>query len=252
MRRLGGGARDRTLLRTLCGGIALLACVACLVPRSEAADSWGASLALTSDYLVRGISRTNDHGALQLDVHYLNHTGFLAGVFASNTQFESGYPADVEFDAFVGFAWAAGGDWRSKLVANFYTYPWNPEGSKYNYVEADLDLIYRDWLDFTLVYSPDAPRYLAYEGLFGAATESAEVNLQRPVWGRLSGAAGIGYSHVNGPDASGYTYWSVGAAYDLGPVSLAASYVDTTAAAKALYYNNAGGRHWVATLIWRF
>ena len=25
-----------------------------------------------------------------------------------------------------------------------------------------------------------------------------------------------------------------------------------TATAKALYYNNAGGRHWVATVIWRF
>jgi len=42
------------------------------------ADSWGGSLAVTSDYLVRGISRTYDRAALQLDLHYSNTAGFVA------------------------------------------------------------------------------------------------------------------------------------------------------------------------------
>jgi hypothetical protein len=51
--------------------------------RSEATDVWGGSLDLTSDYLVRGISRSDDHAALQLDLHLLDSSGLAAGVFAS-------------------------------------------------------------------------------------------------------------------------------------------------------------------------
>jgi hypothetical protein len=35
-------------------------------------------------------------------------------------------------------------------------------------------------------------------------------------------------------------------------VSLVMSYVDTSAAAKALFYNTAAGGRWTGTVIWRF
>ncbi len=229
-----------------------LACLAGTMPPSAAADAWGFSLAATSDYLVRGVSRTNDHAAVQLDAHYQATSGLLAGLFASNAQFSSGRPAEAEANLYAGFAWVLNQDWRSKVTANFYAYPWSRGGSKYNYAEADWDLNFRDSWDVRLVYSPDAPRFLPYRGLFGAATEALEVNVQRPVWGSLSAAAGAGYSYVNGPDASGYGYWSAGAAYDVASLSLSMFYVDTTSSAKSLFYNAAGGRHWVATAIWRF
>jgi hypothetical protein len=103
------------------------------------------------------------------------------------------------------------------------------------------------------VYSPNAPRYVrSYGGLTGVTCESAEVNLQRPVLRRLSATAGIGYSHLGGPDARGYAYWSVGAAYTIAAVSLVVSYVDTTAGAKALFYDSAADGRWTGTVIWRF
>src|SRR5260370_21822953 len=71
----------------------------------------------------------------------------------------------------------------------------------------------------------------------GVTSESAEVNVQRPVLGRLSATAGIGYSNFDGPASGGYAYWSVGAAYTIAPVSLVVSYVNTTAAGKTLFYN---------------
>ena len=57
---------------------------------------------------------------------------------------------------------------------------------------------------------------------------------------------------MDGPGATGYVYWSVGAAYDLAPVTVAAAYVDTTAGAKTLFYNAAAAGRWTATVIWRF
>jgi uncharacterized protein (TIGR02001 family) len=222
------------------------------------ADVWGGSLALTSDYIVRGISRSDNDPALQLDLHYLNTSGFVAGLFASTVQIRPGAPKDVELDAFLGYAWAMGGDWRGKVLANHYAYPGSHAGSGDDYDELDLDLAYQEWLDFSLSYSPNGPRYstygapAGYGGLAGASCRSAEVNVQRPILGKLSATGGIGYSQLGGQYPGGYTFWSVGAAYNFAPVSLVLSYVDTTAEAKALFYNAAVGGRWTGTVVWRF
>jgi hypothetical protein len=85
------------------------------------------------------------------------------------------------------------------------------------------------------------------------ANEVAEIGLQRPILGKLSGTASIGYSHFAGPpQPEGYAFWSLGAAYDLAPVAILVSYVKTTPEAKALFYNAAGNWRWTGTVIWRF
>jgi uncharacterized protein (TIGR02001 family) len=219
-----------------------------------ATDEWAGSIGLTSDYFVRGISRTSNEPALQLDVHYYNSNGFLAGVFASNSQINSSEPKDVELSGYIGFAWDLSSDWRSKLLASHYAYPWNRAGAQYNYDEVDLDVAYQGWLHFSLDYSPNSPRFVPYpyEGLISVAEKSVEMTVQRPIVGKFSATAGLGYSFLDGPESGGYVYWSVGAAYDLKSVSLVLAYVDTTAEAKALFYNAAAAGRWTGTAIWRF
>jgi uncharacterized protein (TIGR02001 family) len=243
-----------TVARLRAGCIVLWAFVF-VVPRCPAADQWGGSLALTSDYFVRGITRTNGQAALQLDVHFVDTSGFVAGVFASNAQIDPDKPRDAELNGYVGFSWNGDSSWHAKILGGYYAYPWSADGSKYDYAELDLDIAYQDWLDIGISYSPNAPRFVPepYNGLIGVSAESVELNLQRPVFGKLSGTAGVGYYKMEGPEGTGYVYWSVGAAYDLAPVSLAVSYVGTTAGAKALFYNEAaGGGRWAGTVLWRF
>jgi uncharacterized protein (TIGR02001 family) len=240
------------VVRLLAGGIVLSVSLAIGIPRCAGADLWGGSLAITSDYFVRGISRSNDRAALQLDLYYLNSSGFVAGLFASNTQLDPAIPGTAELDAFLGFAWTSGSDWQGKILANHYAYPWNRAGSGYNYDELDVDVAFQGWLHLTVAYSPNAPVFTRNRGLLGVTSNSAEVNLQRPVLRKLSAMAGIGYSHFEGPSPAGYAYWSAGAAYDLAPVSLVLSYVNTTAGAKALFYNAAADGRWTGTVIWRF
>ncbi len=244
---LAQAARRAQRLASL--AVLLLASAPC-----AAADVWGGSLALTSDYFVRGISRSNDQATPQLDLHYSNSAGLLAGVFASNTQIDSYEPRNVELSAFVGFAWSLGEEWRTKILVSHYAYPWNNAGTQYNYDELDLDLAYQGWLHVNVGYSPNAPRYVPYpyDRLIGVTEKSAEVSLQRPILGKLSATAGVGYSFLDGPDSGGYTYWSVGGSYDLQTVSLVLSYVDTTAEAKSLFYNAAATGRWTGTVIWRF
>jgi uncharacterized protein (TIGR02001 family) len=219
--------------------------------RCYGAEGWGGSLALTSDYFVKGITRTNDLEALQLDLHYVDSAGWVAGLFTSNTQIDPYENRDVEFNGYVGFAWAGSGDWHGRILGSYYAYPWNAEGSRYNYEEVDLDLGYQSWLDIGLSYSPDLPRYSGFR-IVGVAAESVEVNLQHPLIGKLAAGGGIGYREVAGPGGTGYAYWSIEMAYDLAPCVLSVSYVDTTAGAKTLFYDNAATGRWVGTVIWRF
>ena len=246
------GSGGCEVVRSLASAVAFSAAVVCATPICAAADQWGGSLALTSDYVVRGISRSNDRAALQLDVHYLNNSGFVAGLFASNTQIDPGEARDVELDGFVGFAWTANGDWRGRALLSHYAYPWDRHGSGYDYDELDLDAVYQEWLNVGLVYSPNAPRYSVSRGLIGVNSKAVEISVQRPVWRKLSATLGAGYSRLGGPDPTGYTYWSAGAALDLAPVAVALSYVDTTAGAKTLFYDAAVHGLWIGTVIWRF
>ncbi len=238
-------------MRLLASGILLSVGIGIATSRCAAADLWGGSLGLTSDYLIRGISRSDNRAALQFDLHYLDSSGFVAGLFASNTQIDPDLSRDVELDAFLGFVWTGSDDWQGRALVSHYAYPWNEAGSSYDYTELDVDMSYRGWLNFTMSYSPDAPRE-AYHRRMGVSSESGELSMQHSVSGKLSATAGAGYAYYAGPDSAGYAYWSVGAAYDLAPVTLALSYVNTTAAAKALFYNAAADNRWIGTVIWRF
>jgi uncharacterized protein (TIGR02001 family) len=217
-----------------------------------AADIWGGSVGLTNDYLVRGISRSDNDAAVQADYHYLSTSGFVAGIFASTAKVDPNNGTDAELNAFLGFAWSAADDWRGKILVSHYAYPWNRHGPHYDYDELDVDAGYQGWLDLSVVYSPNFPRYVPYRGVIGTPSTSAELNLQHPVYRKLLLTGGAGYSYESGPDAAGYVYWSVGAACDLAPVALALSYVNTSAGAKSLFYDEAAAGRWVGTVIWRF
>lgn len=231
----------------------LLALVALGMPLdARAAGSFGGSLDLTSDYFVRGISRSDDQAALQLDLHYVSSAGLIAGFFASNTKIDPGSSRGVELDPFLGYVTALGADWQLKLIAESYLYPWNEAGTTYNYDELDVDLGFRGWLDLRFSYSPDSPRYFYDTGYRHVAASSVELNMQHRLCGRLSGNLGAGYYRIEGPAATDYGYWSAGFAYDLAPVWLALTVVGTTPVASTLYYNAAGGGHVAGTILWRF
>ena len=238
-------------------GAACVALLTALTLRSGpgvAADSWDGSLALTSDYLVRGISRSDDQAALQLDLHYAHSSGLLAGLFVSNTQIDEHERRDVELSGFIGWAFDLSSEWRTQMTVSHYAYPWNRHGSGYDYDELNLEVAYQGWLRLNLEYSPDFPRFVQYSnaGLEGEAQKSIEVSAQRQVWRTLSVLGGLGYSFVNGPDSAGYAYWSAGAAYDIKGVSLVLAYVKTSNTAKTLFSNEAAAGRFTGTVLWRF
>jgi uncharacterized protein (TIGR02001 family) len=240
---------------TLALSLVLTMLLVSVSPECRAADGWGGSVDLTSDYFVRGISRSDDHAALQLDVHYVDSSGLVAGAFVSSAQIEPGAQRDAELSAYLGYVWTTGGDWSGKVLAADYRYPWNTAGSSYDYDEIDVQAAYQDWIRATLSFYPNVRRY-TYGGFVQDTAESVELSIDRPIHGRLSAIAGVGYYQTNAAanmaGASGYAYWSAGAAYGWNRVSLELTYVGASGAANQLYYNAAVGGRWAGTLIWRF
>lgn len=233
--------------------VAALVAIASLTPGAlAAAEIWGESLAATSDYLVRGISRSNQHAALQADIHVVSEGGFIGGLFASSVQFDADDTRNAEVSAFAGFSPPQAGLWRTRVLANYYAYFWNDSGSQYNYAELAFEAAYDNWLDFDVIYSPDAPRYLKFQGLAPVRSTSAEVNLRTSSYRHFAAAGGAGYSDLGGPGGLGYAYWSVGAVGDFSPCSISLFFVDTDANARKLFYSAAAHDQWTATVIWRF
>jgi uncharacterized protein (TIGR02001 family) len=230
----------------------MLVVFAVAMPPCFAFDSWGGSIGLTSDYLVRGISRSSHEPAVQGDLHFGAASGLMGGLFASSVRIAPGERRDAELSAFIGYAWNRGGDWRARLLATHYSYPWDDAGSRYNYDELSVDAGYRDWLNIDLVYSPNAPRYIAYVGLTGVSAGSATISLISPWRRRFALTAGGGYSQLAGPDATGYAYWSAGMLCDLAPWTMSVAYEDTNDAAKYLFFKAAARRRAMVTLIRRF
>jgi uncharacterized protein (TIGR02001 family) len=224
-----------------------------ILPRfGNAAETWGGSLAVTNEYLVRGISRSNHGVAFQADLHVATDSGLIGGIFASSVKFDPEDHRNAEVSGFLGFAWQSNGDWSAKILAGYYGYAWNDSGSQYNYVELAFEAAYDDWLDLNVIYSPDAPRYFLDKGLAGVSAETGEVTLHTPWRHRVAATAGVGYSRLGGPRGGGYAYWSAGGVMDLAPWSISLTYVNTDAEAAALFYSAAAHNRWAATLIRRF
>ena len=96
------------------------------------------NIALTSDYVSRGVSYSDNDPAVQGGLDWSHGLGFYAGVWGSNVSF--GTPAHVELDVYTGItrSMASGLGWDSGLA--YYTYP---GASQTNYGEAYGGVTYK-------------------------------------------------------------------------------------------------------------
>jgi len=241
------------------GALLVFLVLSTVAGRAHARPSWAGAADMTSDYLVRGVSPSGDRPALQLDLHYLDSAGLFAGMFASDTIFQSNQGLYAELGPYAGYAWQVSDDWRAKVLTDAYLYPWNPAGHRYEYVEVESTLAYHDWLTVKTSYSLDAPRAHLYHrgmtlapGIDKVHEASADVTAEQPLYGRMYALGGIGLSHLDGDSALNYLYWNAGARFDRAPVSLTIAYVGTSSAAKSLFYNGSGGGRWVGTVTLKF
>jgi uncharacterized protein (TIGR02001 family) len=199
---------------------------------------FSATVALTSDYIFRGVSQTDHEPALQGSIGYSVETGILGtslfgGVWGSNVDFNDGDEAHVELDwsfglsgdvADTGIGWSLGGV--------YYHYPGARSGLNYDYWEVPLTLTYSPVEDLVTLtgsyfYSPD---------FFAASGDGHYVNGKVAVTPDLTkyfdialfGALGHQWVDDNSRfGAEDYLDWTLGITVTIKGVDLTAAYTDT-------------------------
>ncbi len=180
------------------------------------------NIGVTSDYVFRGFSQTDENPAVQGGIDATFGPGFYAGVWASNVDFLD--DTDAEIDIYGGYRTEAAG-FAVDLGVVGYTYAGAPGGADYNYVEfkaAASRAIGPVTAGAAVYYSPD---------FFGVADESAtyaELNAAytTPITGlSVSGAIGEQWLDVS----DDYATWNLGATYAFAgtPLALDIRYSDT-------------------------
>jgi uncharacterized protein (TIGR02001 family) len=118
----------------LCAG--LLAGMACGAAQAQDGDWWyGGSVAVTSDYVFRGVSQTDEGPALQGSLDFGHASGLYAGAWASNVDFDAPDGIDIEVDLYVGWTLEFENETWLDLHLVRYLYPGAKQGFGINYNE---------------------------------------------------------------------------------------------------------------------
>ena len=125
------------------GDIAPVEEVAVVEAAPESALEVSANLAITSNYVWRGMSQTANSPAVQGGID-LGYKGFYLGTWGSNVEFGGGTDNNLEADFYAGYAGEIAG-FGYDLGYIYYAYP--NESDAFNFDEAYVGLSY-DWTSF--------------------------------------------------------------------------------------------------------
>lgn len=210
------------------------------------------SVALTSDYLFRGVSQTNEEPAIQGGIEYAADNGFYVGAWGSSISWlsdlssdDAPISSDVELDGYLGYRGKFGDSKLGYDVGALYY--WYPGDYPSGFNSADTGEIYfgisaglTDTTTLAAKYSYAVTDLFGYLDSDGSGYLDLSLNWQFvPGW-TLNVHGGKQWIENNEDFA--YTDWKLGVtkAFDNG-FSIAGAYTDTDAE-EALYTNAFGNK----------
>lgn len=227
-------ARIESLCRMLTRALGVWICL--LGPSLvRAEDPWQASVALTTDYIQRGLSQTRGDPSLQGSLYYQHASGLYAGVAAASI--DTSWPdyrldgARTELEAQAGLLHALDQNWSLQIGITRYAYPDDEPYLDYDYTEVEMAVGFRE-LARVSVAVLDGVSMVSHAGIARDRRSFAyELALQQPLTERFALTAGAGYHDLDDLYATGYGYWNLGAVARLGPVTVSVGHywVDDTA-----------------------
>ncbi len=186
------------------------------------------NVSMTSDYMFRGISQTDNQMAIQGGLDYAHDSGFYVGTWASNVSPDffngAGHDPQIELDLYAGFSGELAGGIGYDFGILHYDYP--------GYDDANTDELYISGSMAGFTVSLNYTDELA----FAASTESAwylsagyEMDLPQDFGLSVSVGLNDGDAFDGGPGAflsDSYVDWSIGISKSIAGVDLGLTYVD--------------------------
>lgn len=187
-----------------------------------------ANVGFVTEYSFRGIAQSDENMAVQGGFDLAHDSGFYAGVWGSNVDFNDGDEANVEVDVYAGHSGEIGG-MSYDVGVIYYAYPGADSALNYDFWEGAISLGY-DFDAFAASVSFNhSPEYFGDSG--DAQYYALDVEVPLPAELTLSGH--LGYQSIDDEVAFGigddtYTDWSVGLGYSVGGFDLTLDYLDTS------------------------
>ena len=236
-----------SLKKLVMGGVAAAVLSTGAVSTANAGEI-EANIALSTDYIFRGVSQTGNDPAISGGFDYSFDNGFYAGIWASNVNFGSNAEVGVdendgvvvvetsttstEIDVYAGWAGEISEGVELDLGYIYFVYPGDSGSLNYSEFTAGISF---GGLGFGLVYSPD---------YFGSDEDGIVFNVDYSVGLTKSVSLDLhaGYTTTGeeafafpvdsegqfGPDAfDDYLDWSIGLSTSAAGVDLSLTYYDT-------------------------
>ncbi|MGI9203139.1 MAG: TorF family putative porin [Woeseiaceae bacterium] len=208
--------------RRLRAAVLLLATVAAAPAHLFAAQFTGYA-SLTTDYVYRGVTRSDGHGAIQLGGDISFDAGFYAGIWGSTVDIGNNVTRqrDTEVNYYLGYSYQASDRWTIGGNVVSYQFPGAFGALDYDHEEYAVTLNYNDQWWFEYAQAPD------YYGA-GVRAHNYELFTEWPLPHQVSLSVGIGHFDVGDFSGDSYTFWQLGASRPLGPLDIDLRYHDTS------------------------
>jgi uncharacterized protein (TIGR02001 family) len=218
----------------------------------------GGALALTSDYIYRGVSESDGKGAVQADLHVATLGGTFLGAWASsrNSDLEPGANADLEL--YLGHRFTLNSAWNVTLSGRaHYFLGASSYAPSDDYQEISASVTYLDRWSISITSIPSAVRYWFYTRLSRAPAWVADTSGQWLLGRQFFITAGAGYYRSQGSGsgtdrATGYGYGNAGVAWEHGPFRADFGYFLTQEAAKRSFPYPTAEHKFAGTVSWHF
>ena len=185
----------------------------------DATPALNGYVTLGNGYWSRGLSQ-NDGLSVQLGVDYQHRSGWFAGVWAANVDYEVEYsyeqPREIETDLYGGYH-RRGEDWSWTLMLGRYYYPHT--AISYDYGELSATVGYRDRVFYSASYSDD------FYG-FPRSGLNQELSFALPLRGDLEIGGALGRFAI-ADTVVDYSHWNLGVSKLVKRVAIDLRYYDS-------------------------
>jgi uncharacterized protein (TIGR02001 family) len=205
-------------------------------------------LAVSSDYVVHGVTRSQGNPIVQAQLGWTGDSGWSAGAWLSTIDLNPGRGPTREIDPYVGKRWMLGRDWSLRSDLTRYLFRPRLQGVAYDYTELRGALSFRDVLEIAIGFAPDYSGYSWRGPARDRTMLTYEASAHFPATRWLSLNAGAGRRDLQDAFGVSYWYWSAGTETSFDRVSFALSYIGTSHAAVDLYGSEYAGDRMVATV----
>lgn len=174
------------------------------VPIANASELSGAAT-LTSEYIYRGLEKSDGNPALQLGLDYEHDTGLFAGIWASTIDLSTAAgQLDIELDYYAGFHFDPDAPASATLTVLRYTYPGQPGTQSYDYTEVLASASWREHYSLELGYASNLYG-------FDSIARHWELRSEWPIANAWVVGAALGGNDMSDAGVSRYLHWDVGA-----------------------------------------